>query len=294
MIEKTDLLEAANLWLVHIEERRGLARSTAVTYGSALQCFFDLLEHDQIADDDIQAALDQRMGPRASRSTAKRTFDAVHQFWKWWERRGGPPDPLAERTSPRRNEEPRRPLSEIELRQLVLRFQASSKRDIAIVLCLMEACFRIGDCPILKVEDVDFAGERIRARYGKGGKDTWLPMTNWLADGLRAWLLEAGIDGGYVFPGTRGRCSREMIRLAYKRVAGPVLGRPAYKGGTCPHMLRNTLATQLHIIGLDIVELQELMRHARIETTRRYVQVQQRTTRAALHRFDRKLRRLAG
>ena len=161
IMDKLALIEAANEWLDHQERRRGLAHHTVETYASAIRCFARCLPSDY-GDGDIDQAIHRRM-TRASASTRKRTWDAMSLFCRWWEGTGGPPSPFADMVPPESSDAMRRPMSEIELRILVGALTETAagprpdgRRDVAIILCLLEAGFRIGDCTYLRVSDLDF------------------------------------------------------------------------------------------------------------------------------------------
>jgi hypothetical protein len=134
-MEKYELIEAANGWLDHLERRRGLTKHTVDCYASSLRLFVAHLPATY-GWEDIDHCVDVRMGDRVSVPTARRTWDAMHLFFRWWAGHGGPADPFIDRVPPDKPDALRRPLSELELRILLECLQNASARDRAMILLL--------------------------------------------------------------------------------------------------------------------------------------------------------------
>ncbi|MGD7734121.1 tyrosine-type recombinase/integrase [Propionibacteriaceae bacterium G57] len=103
--------------------------------------------------------------------------------------------------------------------------------------------------------------------HGKGGRWRLVPLPGWLADVIRrrppGWLFP-GNDAGHLSPAWTGR------------LMGRVL--PA---GVTPHQLRHRYASRVYAGSRDLLATQQLLGHARPETTRGYVALSDESLRAA-------------
>jgi integrase len=120
---------------------------------------------------------------------------------------------------------------------------------------------------ICKVHTADVEGDELRV-VGKGGRTRMVPIHPRLAEAL------APCPEGYFFPG------KIEGHLAPYRV-GKVLGMLLEPGWTA-HSLRHTAASRWYAVERDLVAVQELLGHAKPETTRRYTAVPNGAMRAAV------------
>jgi site-specific recombinase XerD len=120
-------------------------------------------------------------------------------------------------------------------------------------------------------------GTRLRV-WGKGGKPRTIPVHDEAALAVRAYLLERVERLGRTRPddpllvrhdGTAFSASA-MYRLVQRWYARAAVRRHP---GACIHALRHTFGTQALDSGASIVEVQQLMGHRSLETTKRYLDV---------------------
>jgi site-specific recombinase XerD len=146
----------------------------------------------------------------------------------------------------------------------------SKKRDRALFMIMLRCGLRVREVANLTVDVIDYQNNQIMVRNGKGGKDRTTYISNDAADALATYL--------FVRPPTRERKIFLVEKGVYKGKPLSVRGiqsRIEYyskKSGisiTC-HQLRHTMATQLLNAGADIVTIQELLGHSKIELTMRY------------------------
>ena len=142
-------------------------------------------------------------------------------------------------------------------------------RDRAVILVMFESGIRRRECSNLNWCDLDFTPQdvlRIRVKSGKGDKDRVTFAANRAKAALTAY--QATIPHGNEDPVFLGRFERRLgiqgidrIYKKYSRLAGIKI---------TPHAMRRGFAVEHR--DMSIWDLQRLMGHASVETTRLYVQ----------------------
>lgn len=106
--------------------------------------------------------------------------------------------------------------------------------------------------------------------HGKGGRDRVVPLldrTAWLIRRLPAGpLVRSELTGGHMTPAHVGRLISRML-----------------PGGVVPHQLRHRFATTAYQRTHDLRAVQELLGHASVATTQRYVAVASDSLRRAVN-----------
>lgn len=148
-------------------------------------------------------------------------------------------------------------------------------RDRAMLELLYSTGLRRGELAALLVEDLNAERATLRVKKGKGNKERVVPVgtraLHWLARYLeevrprliirqevREFFL-SGLGTGFT-PESLGKLLVKIIRQA-----------DIAKGG--PHLLRHTCATHLLEGGADLRHIQQLLGHAKADTTSLYAQV---------------------
>jgi len=157
-----------------------------------------------------------------------------------------------------------------------------STRDRALIAVMAGAGLRVSEAVNLDVGDVreDLAGAGIlHVRHGKGDKDRLVPTSASVVQLVKVHLADTGrtfTSEGPIFRAhDRGASKRERTRLtahaAYVAVGEVVKFASVAAKRISPHSLRHTYAMRYLRNGGNIVALAEILGHASVTTTQRYL-----------------------
>ena len=177
---------------------------------------------------------------------------------------------------------------------------------IVIKLCYASG-LRLGEAISLRIKDIDFASCSILVRAGKGNKDRFTILSHSMIPELKVQLERSrqAFENGqvpvilpdaicrkhpsagrnwswwYLFP-SLGICTDEITGQAARHHIHPSgvqreMHRAVVASGITRragvHTLRTCFATHLLMSGIDLCEIQELLGHKNLETTRIYLHV---------------------
>ena len=153
---------------------------------------------------------------------------------------------------------------------------ALNLRDRAILETFYSTGMRRMELLGLKLYDLDQERGTIFVRQGKGKKDRMIPMGERAFAWVRRYLEEGrpqlalSPDDGTVFLTNAGQSfeANRLTQLVREYVDAAGIG----KTGSC-HLFRHTCATLMLEGGADIRFIQQMLGHAKLETTQIYTQV---------------------
>lgn len=171
---------------------------------------------------------------------------------------------------PRPKKESRLPvvLSKEEIQRLL--YATLNTKHRLMLECMYGSGLRISEVCRLRVQDLDLEQLTLLIRGGKGRKDRITILSPKTAHSLRSWTKnKAGID--FVFPSEQGgHLSERSLQKVFHR---SLITSGLQKSNATPHSLRHSFATHLLESGVDIRYIQQLLGHARLETTCIYTKV---------------------
>jgi integrase/recombinase XerD len=229
---------------------------------------------------DVQAYVDARLRAGVAASTVNRQLGDLWAFLRFVEERGQPIAPGVFRVARLKEGRPLpRFLSEEEYRRLealVLSKTAAGTRDD----CLDRAWFyllaygglRLSELCDLRLGDVDLEGLRLAVREGKGKRDRIIPLSVTTVAILHDYLTMRGTaqtDHMLIF--RQQDIKPDLVQGRLRRY-GEAVGVEV-----SPHRLRHTLATRLVNAGMEIVSIQRLLGHEKLNTTMIYACVHDTT-----------------
>lgn len=199
-------------------------------------------------------------------------FVSIRRFSRWLVTEDiRPDDPTARIKAPRFPRRIPRPCSTPALEAML---EGAQGREKAMILLAAYAGLRAGDIATLKAEHIDLHAGTIYVR-GKGGIEALLPLhpdTAAVAADMPA--------SGWWFPAQRraaGHISPEYVSTIMTKV---FLRAGAPDRGA--HPLRHWFGTWLVRSGTDLRTVQDLMRHASLNTTAGYLEVADESRRNAV------------
>jgi len=152
------------------------------------------------------------------------------------------------------------------------------RRDRAALLLITRLGLRAGDVAALRLDDIDWSSATI-AVFGKGRRETRLPLPQEVGDAILAWLSDGRpqVDGDHVFVSVRAPVG-PLHRASVKGIAARAAQRVAQRtGASIPHVgthvLRHSVATTLLRQGVSLPAIGALLRHRSLETTTIYAKV---------------------
>jgi integrase/recombinase XerC len=162
---------------------------------------------------------------------------------------------------------------------------ADSPWTRAAVVLLLSTGIRRSEAVGITLDDLDLEERQLLIR-GKGDKERVVPLTEQAVEAIQAYLPHrTKTQSRHLFVSTwkgqpiHGRCINRMLKT--------VIEKAGLEGqGITPHKLRHTFATHLIRNGTDVRTVQELLGHADIQTTARYLHSDTRTKAAAVGRLN--------
>jgi site-specific recombinase XerD len=172
-------------------------------------------------------------------------------------------------------------LSEEQAQQLLAAAELPWHR--CLVVLLLATGIRRSEAVQISLEDMDLTNRQLLV-HGKGAKQRIVPLTRQAVAAIQQYLPHRpNTESRRLFVNSRGQPIRGyMINAALDEM----LEKAGLAGqGITPHKLRHTFATQLIHKGVDVRTVQELLGHADLGTTARYLHSDVRTKLAAVGRL---------
>tara|TARA_R110000868_G_scaffold262401_2_gene521124 strand:+ start:105325 stop:106239 length:915 start_codon:yes stop_codon:yes gene_type:complete len=272
-----------------ITEKRA-SRNTALAYKRDLEIFRSFLKTHQGQDvtqsvleklsiDDLQAFItDGILKEKVSKQTVNRRLSSVKTFFKWLKRKEIlQNDNVSLVKNIKAEKAPPKALPKEDILNILKKLRPPSqgadmheKRDYCLILTLYGLGLRISEA--LQINKEDIGGERVIIT-GKGDKQRSLPLPK----PVKLAMQDLAKD----LPHTAKTCplfinQRYADRLT-PRAAQMIVKKVRIQLGLAdhvtPHTLRHCFATHMLENGADIRTIQELLGHASLTATQRYLAI---------------------
>lgn len=155
-------------------------------------------------------------------------------------------------------------------------------RDRAILSLLIGCGLRRSECAVLKVSHIQQREGRwaIVDIVGKRDKMRTVPMPSWAKIAVDTWLYLTKIEEGVIFRRVNKGDNLMGKGMTEQAIYNIVVGyaEKLQKSGIAPHDLRRTFAKLAHKGGSPIDQIQLSLGHDSIQTTEKYLGVEQDLT----------------
>lgn len=254
-------------YLLYIEHRKKLSRTSIATYESGLKIFLSVVGDLPLSKLNVEVVDKFAMAISIQGITAKtyrnklvivRSFIAyLYKYDKCIlkpERIDLPKDKHTEANF----------LSPSEQKKLLKVVKGA--RDIALILTLLTSGVRVSELTDIRVNDL--YKRSIAVRNGKGGKPRVTFITKEAQSAVSAYLNTTNHHDGYLFPNPHGdRLSRAIVARTVSNYAA----KAGIQKKVTTHTLRHTMATNMLKKGARIEDVQMLLGHTNIRTTMIYL-----------------------
>ncbi len=243
---------------------RNYSRRTAESYIFYNCNFIKFINKDPRAvnTEDIKRYLDYQAKTKSA-STISVAYNALLFYYKQvWHRNFfvNLPHPQKEKHIPV-------VLSKEEIGQMLA--VASNPKHNCILSLLYGTGVRVSELTHIKMCDIDLDRMVLRVFQGKGKKDriTILPLS--LKDILSRQQRVKNVNDYLFTNGSNGRLTEATIQ----KIVAQIASKAGIRKNVSPHTMRHSFATHLLENGVDIRYIQELLGHAKLQTTQIYTKV---------------------
>jgi len=243
---------------------RNYSRSTIESYLHYNEELLRFCEKDprEVNTEDIKNYFDFLSG-KNSASTVSVAYNAIHFYYgEIWKRSF-----FVNIHQPKKNKYLPVVLSKEEVNRMI-EMTTNPKHNCTISL-LYGTGVRVSELTHIKMRDIDLDRMMLRVFQGKGGKDRFVMLPEKLKNIL---AIQAKLKTANDFLFTNGRGSR-LTEATIQKIVGQSAERAGIKKNVSPHTLRHSFATHLLENGTDIRYIQELLGHAKLQTTQIYTHV---------------------
>lgn len=210
----------------------------------------------------------QFLATAAVSAASRKKYDADLRAWFRWCLDAGlrDDDPMARMPKPRAPHSEVVPIRTEHVRRLLA--SRMHRRTRSMILLAAYEGLRVHEVAKVRGLDLDIVGQTLTVE-GKGGVRANLPLHPFVA--AEAELYGPGWWFAQHVPNSAGRAGGHVLGNSVSRIVGEAMKRAGIPGTA--HSLRHWFGTELLRQGVDIRVIQQLLRHASLATTERYLHI---------------------
>lgn len=267
-MDKSTTLERALFYFVKHKEAHGKATNTTkATYICILEDFIKSIKADTVSDLDILMIdnfIDTLSLKNYKPKTIKNKIVVIRSFIKFLYSKNLIDIRPEAIEIPRTVEVEANFLDEEE--QLALIKSARNLRDKALIMTILSSGLRASE--ILNLKEDDLYRRSLIVSRGKGGKPRVTFIDPLTEKSIREYHHKREVDSVFVFTNSFGK---PLSRQYLSRMISETALRAGIKKRVSAHTLRHSFATSMLRKGARIEDVQPLMGHSNISTTRLYM-----------------------
>lgn len=270
----------------------GLSDRTLKCYKTTVDNFLSFTSKaiDEITTDDVRYYLaTKQMRDGVSEVTANNIRLALSAFYSWLNCEGyiiGNPVRSVKKIKARKTVKHAFTDNEIEkIKEVCLTTQKTieRKRNIAIVETLLSTGCRVGEITTIKISDVDFNNKSVVV-IGKGNKERRVFLNDKSVLRIKEYLDERnGTGDEYLFVSVDS--PYERLKVSGVEIIIRELGKQAGVEKCHPHKFRRTAATTAMKRGMNIIDIQRMLGHESLDTTKIYLDYDESSVELQHRRF---------
>lgn len=216
----------------------------------------------EVATEDIKNYLDF-LAQKSSASTVSVAYNAIHFYYsEIWKRSF-----FLHISQPKKNKYLPVVLSKEEVSKMIE--VTTNPKHNCIISLLYGTGVRVSELTHIKMLDLDLDRKMLRVFQGKGKKDRLVILPEKL---LQILKKQAELKKADDFLFTNGRGDK-LTEATIQKIVMHAAQKAGIKKNVSPHTLRHSFATHLLENGTDIRYIQELLGHAKLQTTQIYTHV---------------------
>jgi integrase/recombinase XerD len=275
-----------------LEKRRGLSKATVSDYTNTFRQFSAFIgdKHiEQLTASHIRGFLNSLADRGLADKTLANAWIALSSFWSWAEHELNVPHIIRGRVArPRWKRKAIVPYTEDEIVRLLQACEytkpwrtrngrwaktkrPTASRDRALIIILLDTGLRAQEICDLQIGDYDHKTARLRIRHGKANKERYVYLGETARKVLWRYFIARKdiLPKQPIFPANTGRhLERENLLDTIKRIAGR-----AGVTNVNLHRFRHTFAITFLRNGGNVLALQALLGHEKMETIRIYARL---------------------
>jgi integrase/recombinase XerD len=258
----------------YLSTERNYSHNTLRGYGTDIQQYLDessISDISELSKDSIRSFLRKIAESGLTVRTRNRKLASIRAFYKFLNEE----DLMKDNPSVSiRSAKVDKKLPKVLSLQTVDRMLNSitNKRDKAIMETLYAIAIRVEELVTMRISQIDFRNRNIRI-IGKGSKERIVPITSSAINTIVGHIESRNSESIYVFESPIDSSRHITTRAVYDIVKKYARLNGIDENDVSPHVFRHTCATHLHMNGVDIRQIQELLGHEDISTTTIYTHV---------------------
>lgn len=260
----------------------GKSEKTVYQYSRAVQGLSDVIDkpYTEMTTYDIRYFLACEKQRGIANSTLENVRSMLSAFFQWMVNDEIiQKNPMATIGTIKVPDEIRKAFSDIEID--AMKSACHTRKERALVEFLLSTGIRVDELSKMDIADVNFADLSVHIRHGKGNKERITYMSNVCAKRLGEYLRERKDDEVCLFLNKNyGRIGTAGVRYILKEIE-----KRSGVENVHPHRFRRTFATRLANRGMSIQEIQRLMGHSKVDTTLRYVCIDDANIQASYKKY---------